>query len=91
MCMNCVTNVDALAINVVAGSIFAANAWERVADRRRGISRVEREQRTWIRNQSFMRELGLDPVAIIGPPPGVRPAPAPAATPTPAREAPVRA
>lgn len=91
MCMNCVTNVDAIAINVVAGSIFAANAWERAADRRRGISRLEREQRTWIRNRSFMLELGLDPLEILGPPPGAAPTPTTAPAPAPAREAPVRA
>ena len=70
MCMNCVTNVDAIAINVVAGSIFAVNAWERASDRRRGISRLERQQRTWLRNASFMRELGFEPIDILGPPPG---------------------
>jgi hypothetical protein len=85
MCMNCVTNVDALAINAVAGSIFAVNAWERISDRRRGISRLERAQRTWIRNQSFMRELGLDPIEILGPPPGHVPMPAAPDT-VPARE-----
>jgi hypothetical protein len=71
MCMSCVTNIDALAVNALAGSIFAANAWERISDRRRGITRLERAQRIWLRNQSFMRELGLDPVAVLGPPPGV--------------------
>jgi hypothetical protein len=75
MCMNCVTNVDALAVNAVAGSIFAVNAWERISDRRRGISRLERAQRTWIRNASFMRELGFEPIDILGPPPGHAPVP----------------
>ena len=89
MCMNCVTNVDAIAINVVAGSIFAVNARERVSDRRKGISRLERAQRTYIRNQSFMRELGLDPLEILGPPPGHELVPTTA--PTPAREAAVLA
>jgi hypothetical protein len=89
MCMNCVTNVDAIAINVVAGSIFAVNAWERVSDRRKGISRLERAQRTWIRNASFMRELGFEPIDILGPPPGHDPVPTPA--PAPAREAAVLA
>jgi hypothetical protein len=77
--MHCVTNVDAIAVNAVAGSIFAVNAWERIVDRRRGISRLERAQRIWLRNQSFLRELGLDPIEILGPPPGAVPEPAPAA------------
>jgi hypothetical protein len=85
--MHCVTNVDAIAVNAVAGSIFAVNAWERIADRRRGISRLERAQRIWLRNQSFLRELGLDPIEILGPPPGAVPEPAPAAV----REAAVQA
>jgi hypothetical protein len=75
--MHCVTNVDAIAVNAIAGSIYAVNAWERIADRRRGISRLEREQRIWLRNRSFVLELGLDPLEVLGPPPGAVPEPAP--------------
>ena len=82
MCMSCVSNVDALAANGLMGVIAAVNGWERVADRRRGITRLERAQRTWLRNQSFMRSLDLDPIEVLGPPPGV-PVSAPAARPQP--------
>lgn len=70
MCMSCVSNVDAIAANTVAGVVIAINAWERVSDRRQGITRLERAQRTWLRNQSFMRSMGLDPISVLGPPPG---------------------
>lgn len=73
MCMNCVSNVDAIAATTVAGVVIAINAWERVSDRRRGITRLERAQRTWLRNESFMRTMGLDPVSVLGPPPGTQP------------------
>jgi hypothetical protein len=81
MCMNCVTNLDALCINAVGAAIVATNVWERVSDRRQGISRLEREQRTYIRNASFMRELGLEPIDILGPPPGHIPVAEPVAQP----------
>jgi len=82
MCMSCVSNVDTLAANGLMGVIAAVNGWERIADRRRGITRLERAQRIWLRNQSFMRSLDLDPIEVLGPPPGV-PASAPAARPQP--------
>lgn len=71
MCANCFTNVEAAAINVAVGAVLLRNAWEKHADRRDGITPIEREQRTWLRNASFMQELDLDPIEILGPPPGV--------------------
>ncbi len=76
VCMNCVSNVDAMAANTVIGVVVAVNGWERLSDRRSGITRLERAQRTWLRNHAFMRELGLDPIGVLGLPPGT-PAAAP--------------
>lgn len=72
MCMSCVSNVDALAANTMAGVVAVLNARERWSDRRQGITPLERAQRTWLRNQSFMNDLGLDPVEVLGSPPGIR-------------------
>lgn len=77
--MNCVSNIDAVAANVLAGAVIAVNAAERISDRRQGITRLERSQRTWLRNRAFMIDMGLDPIAVLGPPPGVVPQPAKAA------------
>lgn len=88
MCMNCVSNVDAIAANVVAGVVVAINAAERISDRRQGITPLERAQRTWLRNQSFMKEMDLDPIAVLGPPPGL-PTRAPAASTSRTRDIPL--
>ncbi len=71
MCMNCVSNSDALAANVVGAAILAVNGWERWSDRRRGITRLERAQRTWLRNKAFIESLDLDPLEVLGPAPGI--------------------
>lgn len=71
--MTCVSNVDVVAAHAVTGAVLAVNGWERLSDRRRGIGRVERAQRTWLRNASFVDQLGLDPVAVLGPAPGGAP------------------
>ena len=64
-----------------AGAVVATNAWEARADRRAGVSPLERAQRTWLRNKAFMEELGLDPIEVLGRPP--RQPAAPAAAPAP--------
>ena len=74
--MNCVTNLDAIGLNLMAGAVITVNVAERLSDRRQGISRLERAQRIWLRNQSFMLELGLDPIEVLGLPPGVEREPA---------------
>lgn len=67
--MSCVSNTDAIGANLLVGAVIATNLRERVADRRRGITRLERRQRTWIRNRSFVESLGLDPALVMGPAP----------------------
>jgi len=71
MCTTCTTLFDLAATNVALGAVVASNRWERFQDARRGISRLERELRTWESNAAFVRSMGLEPLAVIGAPPAV--------------------
>lgn len=69
MCTACTTALDTAGFHVMVGAVVVTNAYERWTDRRRGIDRVERAQRTWLTNASFVRSMGMDPHAVLGPPP----------------------
>ncbi len=62
---------DLVVTNAALGAVVATNCWERVSDRRNGISRLERELRTWEENAAFMRSMGLEPMLVLGAPPTV--------------------
>ncbi len=53
-----------------AGALaIAATGASRVRDVLRGRSSEQRRSEVWTQNASFMRSLGHDPVAVLGPPP----------------------
>lgn len=71
MCMSCMTTADALATNSVLIAAGAVRFRERIVDRLRGRSRLDRAQETWESNAAFMRTLDLDPLETLGAPPAV--------------------
>lgn len=90
MCTTCTTLFDLAATNVALGAVVATNWHERVQDRRRGISRLEREQRTWESNAAFLRSMGLEPLVVIGAPPALPVVPVEAPSELDAQPAPAR-
>ena len=76
MCMNCVSNTEALAISL-AGATTAAHELRRVIwDALQGRPAYERKLERYESDVAFISSLGLDPAEVLGPPPAV-PAPAP--------------
>jgi hypothetical protein len=68
VCMSCLTQYEAVALNSVALVTAGTSLWQRVT------SRVPRDvalRRVWDDNAELMRKLGLDPEAVLGPPPSV--------------------
>jgi hypothetical protein len=71
MCMSCVTSAEAIAINATGGLVLAKGALDRVADAARRRHPAERRQAAWDANSAFVRRLGLDAAAVLGPRPVV--------------------
>lgn len=69
MCANCFTRLDAVALQSVAVTAAAAGGWRRLQARRRGWSWAERQREARERTARFLRDLDLDPDAVLGPPP----------------------
>ena len=69
MCTNCVTGTEALLINSAGLVALGQGGWHRLTDRLRGRPAVERRQRAWEANAAFVRDLGLDPLEVLGAPP----------------------
>ena len=71
MCTSCFTQLDAMFVQAGVGGAVLTNAVRRWRDRRHGIGRLERDQRTWIRTAERARELGFaDPTDMVGAAPG---------------------
>lgn len=71
MCSTCTTALDTAATNAVLIGAYAVNKWDRVKDRLQRRPRLERDLRTWEHHARFMRDLGLDPLSTLGPPPAI--------------------
>lgn len=74
MCTSCVSSAEAVIVNATGGLVLAKGVVDRVADAVAGRHPVERRQAAWDANATFLRELQLDPQAILGDRP-VAPAP----------------
>ena len=68
MCMNCLTRVDALALQGAALALAAQGAWVRASDRLAGRPRAARRLAVRLQQEEFLRSLALDPAAVLGPP-----------------------
>jgi hypothetical protein len=69
VCMNCVTNSDALAISTV-GVVTAANELrKKIEDTLRGVTSHERRVQAWEADVAFLSSLGLDGHELLGPRP----------------------
>ena len=69
--MSCVTSAEALVINATGGLALAKGALDRLADvARRDVPpegrQAARRQAAWDANSAFVRQLGLDPAAVLG-------------------------
>ncbi|MET0739389.1 MAG: hypothetical protein ABW035_14000 [Acidimicrobiales bacterium] len=71
MCMNCVTGYEALALNSVAVVTAGSSLWARLTT---PVPREVTRRRVHAENAALMRRLGLDPEAVLGPPPDPAPA-----------------
>lgn len=69
--MNCVTGYEALALNSVAVVTAGSSLWARLTAR---VPREVTRRRVYAENAALMRRLGLDPEAVLGPPPDPAPA-----------------
>ena len=67
--MNCVTSLDAMAIQGVSAAAMGINTLRAIRDRRLGMTRLDRQQARWLKQAQLMAELGHDPVAMLGAPP----------------------
>jgi hypothetical protein len=69
VCLNCVSNVDTMAVASSGIAALASGGWQRLVDRVHGLSPRERRQRTWEDDAAFLASLGHDPEVLLGPPP----------------------
>ena len=68
MCMNCVSNTEALAISL-AGATTAAHELRRVIwDALQGRPAHERKLERYEADVAFISSLGMDPTEVLGPP-----------------------
>ena len=65
MCASCFTQVDAMAWNAVGVAAAASVGWRAVRVR----ARHDRRRIAYAETAAFLRELGHDPIAVIGEPP----------------------
>jgi len=89
MCVSCFSSFEALAMNGAGALAIAVTGAGRVVDKVRGRSSEQRRSEVWTQNAAFMRSLGHDPVAVLGPPP--EQAVEPSSSPTPRPRPPVPA
>lgn len=70
MCASCLnTAADVLLIPGGVAAYAATNAVRAFRGKRRGQTAVERRQERWEDDAEFLRELGHDPVEVLGPAP----------------------
>jgi hypothetical protein len=81
MCANCVTAVEATAIQTVGAALIAQQGWHRVRDAMRRRPPTRRAQLVYDRNCEFVESLGLDAASVLGARPST-PAPSPHGAPS---------
>lgn len=72
VCASCFTRLDAAVLSS-AGAVTAVSVgWQRLADARRGTSRAARRRARYDETAAFLRSLGHDPEAVLGPTPALK-------------------
>jgi hypothetical protein len=69
VCANCVSNTEAVVAQAVTLTALARAGLVRGRDRLRGQGRTERRLAAHRANAEFLAGMGLDPEAVLGPPP----------------------
>ncbi len=72
MCGNCVSNADGLLLGAAGAGTAAAALARRAKDALHGSTSSDRQAAAYAANARFLRSLGHDPAALLGPPPAVR-------------------
>ncbi len=73
MCVNCLGMADVAAVAGSGALVAASSGWQRITDVFSGRTREQRRRAVWDDNAAFLRELGHDPVELLGAPPEVVP------------------
>lgn len=81
MCTGCFSTVDTVIVQATIATALARTAVTRVGDRLTGRDATDRRRAAYRDNAAFLRTLGHDPAAVLGPPPPNAPTPAPAPVP----------
>jgi hypothetical protein len=66
MCANCLTAMEATAIQSVGAAVVVQQGWHRLRDRVGGRHPSRRAQDVYDRNRVFVESLGLDAAAVLG-------------------------
>jgi hypothetical protein len=69
MCIACISGVEVVIANGAAAVGMAKGVATRGLDLRSPDRKSRRECAAWRANAAFLREIGLDPEAVLGPPP----------------------
>ncbi len=70
MCAGCYSAFAAAGSSVPVVAVMAAHTWSRVRDRCTTKPRLERALDAWEDTADFLHRHGLDPLEVLGPPPG---------------------
>lgn len=77
MCVSCVSNTEAWALNLAGALTLASSVRDRRRDRAAGITVLQRRALTWNANAIFVAGLGLNPLEVLGPYPTMPDIPGP--------------
>lgn len=80
MCISCFSRIDAIGLQSMGALAGVESTLRRVRSLLRGETKVARRTAAWDESATFLRRLGHDPAALLGPRPE---APTPVAAPTP--------
>ena len=72
VCASCFTRIDAAVVGSAGALAAAGVGWQRILDAVRGTSRAARRRMTYDQTAEFLRAMGHDPAAVLGPRPGDR-------------------
>jgi hypothetical protein len=87
MCMNCLSGVELTIMQGTAAAAFAHAGVVRLRERVTGTDPMVRRLAAHEANAAFLADMGLDPSAVLGPPPERATARAPAPAPVRSRRA----
>jgi hypothetical protein len=74
MCVNCVTQAEAVAFQILGVTTIAGAALDKLQALASPEAWAIKKVRAWEENAAFMASMGLDPVAVLGQAPSPEPA-----------------